>query len=101
MGESAEPSLESLIAQWEFVLTAGTFEETLHALEEIVQRLEDGHLSLEGALRCYELGVRMARRCEMMLDEAELRITRLDDASDDEPCESREETTEDWQPSTG
>jgi exodeoxyribonuclease VII small subunit len=100
MGESAEPSLESLIAQWEFVLNAGTFEETLRALEEIVQRLEVGHLSLEGALRCYELGVRMARRCEMMLDEAELRITRLDDTGDDEPCETRGEITEDWQPAS-
>ncbi len=82
MDDRAEPSLESLISQWELVLKSGSFEETLGALEQIVQRMEEGYLSLESALRCYELGVRMARRCEMMLDEAELRITRLDDTDD-------------------
>jgi exodeoxyribonuclease VII small subunit len=85
MDDRAEPSLESLISQWELVLSTGSFEETLSALEQIVQRMEEGCLSLESALRCYELGVRMARRCEMMLDEAELRITRLDDTDNLEP----------------
>ncbi|MER3438093.1 MAG: exodeoxyribonuclease VII small subunit [Chloroflexota bacterium] len=85
MDDQAEPSLESLISQWELVLDTGSFEETLRALEQIVQRLEEGCVSLESALRCYELGVRMARRCEMMLDEAELRITRLDDMDDMDP----------------
>jgi exodeoxyribonuclease VII small subunit len=64
--------------QWEIVLAEGTFEETLSALEQIVTRLDEGHLTLNDAVRCYELGVLLARRCEKMLDEAELRITRLD-----------------------
>lgn len=85
MDDQAEPSLESLLSGWELVLNTGSFEETLRALEQIVERLEEGCLSLESALRCYELGVRLARRCEMMLDEAELRITRLDDTDDLEP----------------
>ena len=76
---TATESLGGLFDRWEFVLAAGTFEESLTALEQIVARLEEGKLSLDDALRCYELGVLMSRRCEKMLDEAELRISRLDE----------------------
>jgi exodeoxyribonuclease VII small subunit len=48
------------------------------ALEEIGTLLEEGDLTLEESLRGYELGVLMARRCEKMLNDAELRIVRLD-----------------------
>ncbi|HEY8446199.1 MAG TPA: exodeoxyribonuclease VII small subunit [Thermomicrobiales bacterium] len=88
MAEGREETLDSALARWEAILRDGTFEQSLGALEEIVQRLEEGQLPLEGTLRCYELGVQMARRCETILDEAELRITRLDDSEqtwDDTP----------------
>jgi exodeoxyribonuclease VII small subunit len=90
----AADSLASRFERWDFVLAEGTFEEALEALEEIVGRLDDGKLSLDDSLRCYELGVLISRRCEKMLDEAELRISRLetgsgrpeiDEAIDDEP----------------
>jgi len=63
--------------RWEFVLTEGTFEEALDSLEELVAQLDEGHLSLNDSLRCYELGVLISRRCEKMIDDAELRISRL------------------------
>lgn len=53
------------------------FEEALGRLDETVNALESGQLPLEEALRLYEEGVRLARRCQEMLDSAELRIQRL------------------------
>jgi exodeoxyribonuclease VII small subunit len=70
-------SLAADLERWEFVLAEGTFEESLAAVEAIVGRLDEGRLSLDDSLRSYELGVLIARRCEKMLDEAELRISRL------------------------
>lgn len=75
---SPNEHLNDDVTRWEFVLAEGTFEEALAALQEIVARLEVGRLSLDDSLRCYELGMLLARRCEKMLAEAELRISRLD-----------------------
>ena len=66
------------LARWQAALTDGAFEETFRALEEVVERLERGQLRLEETLSCYELGGRLAERCGLILDEAELRVTRLD-----------------------
>ncbi len=43
----------------------------------MVSLLEDGQIPLEEALTLYEEGVRMAQRCQQMLDQAELRLQRL------------------------
>jgi exodeoxyribonuclease VII small subunit len=74
----ATESLTSRFEHWDFVLVEGTFEESLAVLEEIVGHLDEGHLTLDDSLRCYEFGVLISRRCEKMLDEAELRISRLE-----------------------
>jgi exodeoxyribonuclease VII small subunit len=76
---AAAETLTSRFERWEFVLSEGTFEEALEALDEIVGRLDEGHLSLDDSIRCYEFGVLIARQCEKMLDMAELRISRLDE----------------------
>lgn len=92
--ESSESHMASFerFERWEFVLAEGTFEECLVALEEVVSLLDEGNLPLNDSLRCYELGVLMSRRCEKMIDDAELRISRLaidglelpiDDSEDD------------------
>jgi exodeoxyribonuclease VII small subunit len=67
---------------WNGLATSGAFEEVLIALREVVGHLESGKLRLDDAVRCYEVGTMLARRSEQLLDEAELRITRLD--QDDE-----------------
>lgn len=53
------------------------FEEALGRLDETVAALEGGQIPLEDALRLFEEGVRMAQRCQQMLDDAELRMQRL------------------------
>ncbi|MFN2529952.1 MAG: exodeoxyribonuclease VII small subunit [Pyrinomonadaceae bacterium] len=54
-----------------------TFEVSLHALEQIVQQLEDGELPLEKSLELFEQGVRLSRECQERLSQAERRIELL------------------------
>ena len=53
------------------------FETALKQLEEIVQRLEKGELSLEESLGLYEQGIRLSRLCHAKLEEAEGKIEML------------------------
>jgi exodeoxyribonuclease VII small subunit len=53
------------------------FEELYTQLEAKVSLLEQGGLSLDDSLSAYEAAVELARRCQTLLDEAELRITKL------------------------
>lgn len=54
-----------------------TYEESLKRLEEIVQRLESGKLSLDESLLLFEEGTQLTKVCQRRLTEAELRIERL------------------------
>lgn len=54
-----------------------TFEQDLEALEAIVGALEEGGLSLDDALKQFESGITLARRCEKALSEAEKKIEIL------------------------
>ena len=71
-------------SEWERAAAEGAFEDALTALEQVARRLEAGNLSLADSVRCYEIGSRLAARCAAMLDEAELRISRLDEPNLDE-----------------
>ena len=53
------------------------FETALQRLEQIVDQLEAGNLSLEESLQVFEEGVGLARRCSKYLEEAEKRIELL------------------------
>ncbi len=53
------------------------FETALTALENTVSALEAGDLPLEDALKCFENGTRLLRRCETALEQAEQRIDIL------------------------
>ncbi len=53
------------------------FETLYKQLEETVAKLEQGNLSLEESLSLYEAGTALARRCQELLQDAELRVTRL------------------------
>jgi exodeoxyribonuclease VII small subunit len=57
-----------------------TFEELYQRLEETVAKMETGGLSLDDALALYEEGMNLARRCQEILDGAELKVTRLKEA---------------------
>ena len=64
-------------ARWEAALASGTFEDASEALEEVVVRLEAGRLPLQRTIDLYDLGVRLAARCDADLAAAELRIREL------------------------
>jgi len=72
---------------WDAIMASGTFEEAHAALEESVQLLESGGLTLDQMTHCYEAGIRLSRRCSDLLKQAELQISILEDsiAGDDEP----------------
>ena len=53
------------------------FETALKKLENIVDGLERGNLSLEESLKIYEEGVRLADFCTKRLTEAEKRVEVL------------------------
>src|SRR5918911_2380984 len=54
-----------------------SFEQCFRRLQEVVQRLSEGNLTLEEALSSFEEGMRLADACARMLDEAELRLERV------------------------
>jgi exodeoxyribonuclease VII small subunit len=56
---------------------AKSFEEAFAELEKCVQRLEDGQIPLEEALRCYENGVALFNHCNELLSKARERIQLL------------------------
>jgi exodeoxyribonuclease VII small subunit len=56
------------------------FEALYKHLEETVARLEQGNLTLEESIGLYEEGMKLARRCQELLQQAELRITRLQES---------------------
>jgi len=51
--------------------------EVVKALEEVVQRLESGELSLEASLEAFEQGIGLVRRGEKLLKDAERRVEEL------------------------
>lgn len=54
-----------------------TFEESLAALESIVQSLEAGELGLSESLDQYEQGVQCLKHCYQQLEQAEQRVELL------------------------
>ena len=54
------------------------FEKALGELEDIVQRLESGDTSLEGAIEAYERGVLLKKHCESKLRNAQLRVDKIE-----------------------
>ena len=56
------------------------FEAIYRRLEETVAKLEEGNLTLEESIALYEEGMKLARRSQELLADAELRITRLQES---------------------
>ncbi len=54
-----------------------TFEEGLQRLEEMVEELESGALSLDDSLARYEEGAALLKRCRNLLESAEKKIEVL------------------------
>ena len=54
-----------------------TFEEALNELEEIVNSLERGDVSLEEAIKAYERGSILKDQCEQRLQEAKMKVEKI------------------------
>ncbi|MCK8825443.1 exodeoxyribonuclease VII small subunit [Fuchsiella alkaliacetigena] len=54
-----------------------SFEEALAELEEIVDKLESGELSLEDSLKEFEAGIKLSRFCAKILDDTEEKIEMI------------------------
>jgi exodeoxyribonuclease VII small subunit len=54
-----------------------SFDQVLDRLRQVVQRLEQGSLPLDQALKAFEEGVRLSRRGSAILDAAEQRVELL------------------------
>ena len=53
------------------------FKDAIKKIEEIVQALEDDTIDLDVALKKYEAGVKLIRKCNEYLNQAELRLKEL------------------------
>ncbi len=53
------------------------FEKSLKQLETLVDKLEQGDLSLEDSLKKFEQGVKLTRECQQALQNAEQKISVL------------------------
>ncbi len=53
------------------------FEQALQELEALVERLEQGDLSLEESLKLFERGMALTRACQKTLKEAEQKVEIL------------------------
>jgi len=59
------------------------FESTLSELEDLLEKMETGELSLEASLDAFERGVKLTRACQATLKKAELRIQTLTEENQD------------------
>lgn len=63
------------------------FEQSLDELEQLVDKMEHGELSLEESLAAYERGVGLYRQCQTALEQAELRVRLLSDPANPDSAE--------------
>lgn len=70
------------------------FEQALKELESLVERMEQGDLSLEESLKSFERGIALTRQCQKALQEAEQKVEILTGKDNDarvEPFEADEQ----------
>jgi exodeoxyribonuclease VII small subunit len=61
-----------------------SFEKSLGELESLVEKMEQGDLTLEESLQHFERGVQLTRACQQALKEAEQKIEILLQENDQE-----------------
>ncbi|MEX0730232.1 MAG: exodeoxyribonuclease VII small subunit [Aquisalimonadaceae bacterium] len=69
------------------------FEQALEELETLVERMEQGDLSLEDSLKSFERGIALTRLCQKALQDAEQKVEILTGKEGDarvEPFETEE-----------
>ena len=76
-------SLESKETPSRSDLESLSFEEAFRQLGEMVESLENGGLPLTQATDRYQQGMELVRRCNQLLNEAQLKITQLREDDED------------------
>lgn len=71
------------------------FEKKLNRLEEIVQKMEKGELSLDESLKLFEEGVKLSRDCHGQLTKAEAQVKKLISIDDSGKAVTTDFATED------
>ena len=64
-----------------------TFEESMARLEQIVRAMERGDVALEESLKLFQEGTELVRRCQKLLDDAQLQVKKIVTAPDGSPVE--------------
>jgi len=72
-----------------------SFEESMKKIEEIVGELEKGEIPLEDSLDRFEEAVKLARACQLKLEKAQARISKLVKADDGFALEPLDDSGED------
>ena len=58
------------------------FETSLKKLEKIIEKLEDGDISLEDSVKSFEEGIGLVKECQKQLSRSELKVKKLLDNGD-------------------
>ena len=61
-----------------------TFEEMIESLEKISSELENGDLTLDQAMKKFEEGMQLSKKCSEILDNAEKKIKILINDSEED-----------------
>ena len=64
------------------------FEASLKKLEELVDQMEGGELSLEDSLKIFEEGIKLTRECQKALKEVEQKVSLLVEKNGEQPYET-------------
>ena len=68
-----------------------TYEEANEKLEKVLYELENTKPGLDRSLELYQEGIRLYRLCSQLLEEAELKITKLNSNGDEVEFATEEE----------
>lgn len=67
------------------------FESALGELEQIVEALESGEMSLAESLERFKRGVSLSKRCHKLIDEARQSVEALADPDDEDSARTADE----------
>ena len=56
-----------------------SYEKKIEELKEVVAKLEDGSAPLDEMIQLYERGTALVKECEKILEEAEMKVSLLQD----------------------
>lgn len=71
------------------------FEKALKELENLVEHMEQGDISLEESLKCFERGIQLTRACQQALKDAEQKVNILLEKSGHAELQSFENESKD------